>query len=65
MFLGERLRRGVASQVTSEPGFPRVTVSIGIASTAHTVESTSDLVALADDALYRAKREGRNRVVGS
>jgi diguanylate cyclase (GGDEF)-like protein len=65
MFLGERLRCGIESQVTSEPDFPRVTVSIGIASTDQTIESTTDLVALADEALYRAKREGRNRVVGS
>jgi diguanylate cyclase (GGDEF)-like protein len=65
MLLGERLRCGVESQVTSEVDFPAVTISIGIAGTEQAVESTTDLVALADEALYRAKREGRNRVVGA
>jgi diguanylate cyclase (GGDEF)-like protein len=62
--LGERLRKGVESQKTSEPDFPLVTVSIGVASTEQTMASPEDLVALADGALYRAKRAGRNRVVG-
>ncbi len=65
MFLGERLRRGIEAQVTSERDFPRVTVSIGIASTDQAIEPNTDLVALADKALYQAKHEGRNRVVGS
>jgi two-component system chemotaxis family response regulator WspR len=40
----------------------RVTISLGIASVAPTAEvRTGDLVALADEALYGAKRGGRNR----
>ncbi len=40
-----------------------VTISIGV--TAHTTDDTIDsLVARADDALYEAKRQGKNRVTG-
>jgi diguanylate cyclase (GGDEF)-like protein len=41
----------------------QLTVSAGVASTAdERVNSEADLVKLADEALYRAKHEGRNRV---
>lgn len=40
-----------------------VTTSIGVASFADHAESTEHLVARADQALYRAKKAGRNRVV--
>jgi|WetSurMetagenome_2_1015567.scaffolds.fasta_scaffold00368_21 diguanylate cyclase (GGDEF)-like protein len=39
-----------------------VTVSIGIASSGQHVDSSRDLVRLADSALYQAKRGGKNRV---
>ena len=42
----------------------RITASIGVASTADAgVERAEDLVRAADQALFRAKREGRDRVV--
>jgi diguanylate cyclase len=62
----ERLRLNLANQYlrhkpTGE-NFGRITVSIGVAG--HQSEETADiLVSRADQALYRAKREGRNRVV--
>ena len=42
-----------------------VTVSIGLASVKeHDPQSAGDLISYADKALYRAKAEGRNRIVG-
>lgn len=53
--LGEALRRQIAKEVG-------VTVSVGIAS-AHQAEfEASRMVAMADDALFRAKQGGKNRV---
>ena len=58
-----RLRRAI-SAVAAIPGMPecRITASFGIASSAEAA-SPSDVLALADRRLYRAKRTGRNRVV--
>ncbi|MCU0755580.1 MAG: GGDEF domain-containing protein [Xanthomonadales bacterium] len=58
--LAESLRAGVAAQPLA--GLP-MTVSIGIAEWAGAPESLASALARADAALYRAKREGRNRVV--
>jgi predicted signal transduction protein with EAL and GGDEF domain len=41
----------------------RITVSIGIASAPHQAHDRVTLLRLADEALYRAKADGRNRVV--
>lgn len=65
MQLAERLRKQVAISAMLAPGEPepiRITISIGLAmlSGQETLES---LLARADEALYQAKREGRNRVV--
>ena len=58
----ERLRRCVAEAPYrhSQGDYP-ITTSIGHA-TAHNQESLEQLLQRADTALYRAKREGRNRV---
>ncbi|HEX4853369.1 GGDEF domain-containing protein [Arenimonas sp.] len=57
--VAERIRRDL--ERTAWPYEP-VTVSIGAAQATHD-EEPAHLVARADAALYRAKREGRNRVV--
>ena len=61
----ERLRRQVARAVLDAPDLPGVTISVGVATTELSVESPEALIARADQALYRAKREGRDRVVGA
>lgn len=59
----ERLREEVAATLFSPGGEPQhITVSIGIAEMASDRNSRPALMAAADAALYRAKREGRNRV---
>lgn len=61
MALAEALRRAIAE---SSPGIP-VTASVGAASTAdHAFADPRGLFRAADEALYAAKRTGRDRVVG-
>jgi diguanylate cyclase (GGDEF)-like protein len=43
-------------------GTAKVTLSIGVAECPSHAESVSDVIAVADAALYEAKRKGRNRV---
>ncbi len=61
----EKLRAAVASvpvRIAEGRALP-VTVSVGAASLAHTpFNSPSEMINAADQALYRAKRNGRNRV---
>lgn len=63
----ERLRRSVCAAPFNAPGVSHpleITVSIGVAC-ADGAEDTADaLLKRADEALYEAKRTGRNRVVG-
>lgn len=59
----ERLRATVADEtfVADGKSIP-VTVSVGVASLDHRAPSSTALLAKADENLYRAKREGRDRV---
>ena len=65
VMFGEKLRDAVASSpvpIAEGCALP-VTVSVGTASLAHTrFNSPSEMITAADQALYRAKRNGRNRV---
>jgi diguanylate cyclase (GGDEF)-like protein len=67
-FIAERLRDRVARQLItiddgSKEGFTfTVTISIGLATLAGARRDLNDLVAAADNALYQAKKAGRNRV---
>lgn len=58
--LAERLRAGVAQ--IPWPKRP-ITLSIGVAAQTAAAEDPHTLIAAADEALYEAKRAGRNRVV--
>jgi two-component system, cell cycle response regulator len=64
--VAERIRSKVAADAFPIHKGERaidVTVSIGIAQREHANDGAEDLLKRADQALYRAKRDGRNRVV--
>lgn len=63
--IAERLRGSIAAQNILIDGKPvKVTASFGVASfPGPGIESIGDLLKAADDALYKAKYAGRNRVV--
>jgi diguanylate cyclase (GGDEF)-like protein len=62
--VAERLRQlSAGAQVSAREPALRVTVSIGVASLSAQDADWQSLLARADRALYRAKEEGRNRVV--
>ncbi|MCU0504151.1 MAG: GGDEF domain-containing protein [Chloroflexi bacterium] len=61
--VAERLRAAIAAIDLSDHGIPGVTASVGVAVAADPDEQIASLVRRADDALLRAKREGRDRVV--
>ena len=67
MLVGERLRQKIASEPFGLPegGSLPVTVSIGISSLIGAEDTPQALLNRADSALYRAKRDGRNRVVSA
>lgn len=66
LHVAERLRRIVAQLDIPHPGSPvigHVSISLGVAvSTELTPESLPGLLEMADSALYRAKKNGRDRV---
>jgi two-component system cell cycle response regulator len=64
--VAERLRRRIATEpfpIEQGRNSIDVTISIGIAGLEGTEDTASNLLKRADQALYRAKRDGRNRVV--
>lgn len=63
--IGERLRAGIAAEPFRLEAGPRlaVTASIGVAALEHPSDIPATLLRRADNALYAAKRAGRNRVV--
>jgi two-component system cell cycle response regulator len=66
--IGERLREAVSCRpfnVDAKAGPLQVTISVGVAALDDGADTLESILKRADDALYRAKREGRNRVVGA
>jgi two-component system cell cycle response regulator len=64
--VAERLRRRIAADpfvIQQDAGSVPVTISIGIAALRGKDDTAAALIKRADQALYRAKRDGRNRVV--
>ncbi|HZL40554.1 MAG TPA: PleD family two-component system response regulator [Pseudolabrys sp.] len=64
--VAERLRRRIATEPFAIQQGARnleVTISIGIAGLGDTADTAAAILKRADTALYRAKRDGRNRVV--
>ena len=65
----EVVARGIRSDLAKEKIIheaseinPYLTVSMGIASVEETVKTPKDIIKFADEALYRSKEEGRNRI---
>jgi two-component system cell cycle response regulator len=64
--VAERLRRRIASEpfpISQGSNAVEVTISIGLAAYASASDTAANILKRADQALYRAKRDGRNRVV--
>ena len=62
--LAERIQQAIHHSIfSSHKHFNRLSTSLGIATLPHPeVREEDDLIALADKALYKAKRNGRNRI---
>jgi diguanylate cyclase (GGDEF)-like protein len=59
----ERIRRSIEARPLIADGRPlRITASVGVAACPECTTTTGDVLRLADEALYRAKAAGRNRV---
>ena len=66
MQVAERCARAIEAAAIAHEGSPlarHVTVSVGVAESARPATEAAALLAAADAALYRAKRQGRRRVV--
>jgi two-component system cell cycle response regulator len=64
--VAERIRRRIAGEpfsIRSGAAALDVTISVGIAALAGVADTAAQVLKRADQALYRAKRDGRNRVV--
>jgi diguanylate cyclase (GGDEF)-like protein len=63
--VGERVRAAVRGLDLRRLGVPAISVSIGVAVAERPDDAVVSLIDIADQALYRAKRAGRDRVVAA
>jgi diguanylate cyclase (GGDEF)-like protein len=64
VFVADRMRREIEDRLSGAVGMAdRITVSVGIAQYPHDGEEERMLIQSADQALYQAKKSGKNRVV--
>jgi diguanylate cyclase (GGDEF)-like protein len=63
--IAERVRHAVAVLDLRSIGIPGVTVSVGVAVASRPDQPIRELLDAADQALYRAKRAGRDRVIAA
>jgi len=61
--VAERIRKNAANMLKCKE--LNITISIGIGTLSEKINSVYDLIRIADAALYRAKRGGKNKVVKS
>lgn len=62
----ERLREAIESKPMRVEGIDlHLTVSVGVAQKSPGIATPEEMLKVADEALYRAKREGRNRVIAA
>jgi diguanylate cyclase (GGDEF)-like protein len=61
--MAERIRRGLAAPVEIGDMHLSITASVGVVVTADGSASAGELLCQADDAMYDAKRAGRDQVV--
>ncbi len=66
MIVGEAIRKVIASKELKRKStgehYGQVTISLGVASYRHHHDTPQNLIKRADEALYRSKKAGRNRV---
>ncbi|WP_455379876.1 diguanylate cyclase [Acidihalobacter prosperus] len=62
VIIAERIRKHI-SEMCQVRDYKPITISIGIAEFPNNAQSLKDLLSCADRALYKAKRQGRNRTV--
>jgi diguanylate cyclase (GGDEF)-like protein len=66
MQVAERMRQAVEERINTGTPWPtRVTVSIGVATFPEDGTTGEAVLTAADQAMYVAKRQGRNRVIGA
>ncbi len=61
--LSERLRCHIANSILHQEHRIKGSVSLGVAEISDTMANYSDWLSIADEALYLAKKQGRNRTV--